>query len=86
MLEGELTFLTVMKLYSESQKQFSLDVLSIKIDFQRIKRVDSSVLSLLIEWKRLAKKRGSSVQFIHVPEAILRLASLSQVEQMLFDS
>lgn len=85
-LEGELTFFTVMSLFSESQKWFYHHSSSTQIDFKSVTRVDSSVLPLLIEWKRLAKKQGGSVCFVNLPEAVLRLASLSQMASMLLDS
>jgi ABC-type transporter Mla MlaB component len=53
------------------------------IDFTPVSKVDSSAIALLIELKRSAQQRNKSIKFIYLPDSLLKIASLSQVEGLL---
>ena len=81
-VKGELTVNTVMHALS----QFTRECKSLPqwvIDFTGVTRVDSTALALLIELKRNAKKNKKSISFIYLPAALLTIARLSQLEEMI---
>lgn len=48
----------------------------LKIDFSAVNNVDTSALSLLIEWQRRAMQLNKKVSFIKLPEGLVSLAAL----------
>ena len=52
------------------------------IDFSRVSDVDSAALALLLEWRRIAERRGVELAFTHLPANLLALASLYGIEQL----
>lgn len=81
-VKGELTVDTVMNalsLFNRECKALSEWV----VDFTGITRVDSTALALLIELKRNAKQKNKSVSFIYLPTALITIARLSQLEDLI---
>ncbi len=81
-VKGELTSNTVMN----ALKQFSRECKSLPkwvIDFTQVTKVDSTAIAMLIELKRNALKNKKSISFIYLPSALLKIARLSQVEDLL---
>ncbi len=81
-VKGELTCNTVM----DALKQFSRECKSLQkwvIDFTQVTKVDSSALAMLIELKRNALKNKRTISFIYVPPTLLKIARLSQLEDLL---
>jgi len=81
-VKGELTVATVM----DALRQFTRECKSLPrwvIDFTQVSKVDSSAIALLIELKRNALKNGKNISFIYLPSALLQIARLSQVEDLL---
>ena len=81
-VKGALTVNTVMhalSLFTRECKSLPQWV----IDFTGVTRVDSTALALLIELKRNAKKNNKSISFIYLPAALLTIARLSQLEEMI---
>lgn len=81
-VKGELTAATVM----DALAQFVRECKALPnwtIDFTRVTRVDSAALALLIELKRNARNKNKTISFIYLPPALLKIASLSQVEDLL---
>ena len=84
-VKGELTSDTVM----DALKQFSRECKSLPawvIDFTQVSKVDSSAIALLIELKRKAQKNQRKISFIYLPDALLSIARLSQVDDLLLAS
>ncbi len=83
-VKGELTSKTVM----EALKRFTKECKSLPkwvIDFTQVTKVDSSALALLIELQRNALKNKKTISFIYVPPTLLKIARLSQLEDMLLE-
>jgi len=81
-VKGELTSATVM----DALKQFARECKALPrwvIDFTQVSKVDSSAIALLIELKRNALKNSKQISFIYLPNSLLRIARLSQVEDLL---
>lgn len=81
-VKGELTVKTVMqalKLFSRECKSLPKWV----IDFTQVTKVDSAALAMLIELKRNALKNNKTISFIYIPDSLLKIARLSQIENLL---
>jgi len=81
-VKGELTSATVM----DALKQFARECKERPkwvIDFTRVSKVDSTAIALLIELKRKARQKQREISFIYLPDSLLTIARLSQVEDLL---
>ncbi len=56
---------------------------SIHINFAEVSRIDSSALALLIDWLRDADRRKYQLVFENLPQQLLALAKLSDVDSLL---
>jgi anti-anti-sigma factor len=83
-VKGELTSATVM----DALRQFTRECKALSrwvIDFTQVSKVDSTAIALLVELKRNALKNKKDISFIYLPAALLQIARLSQVEDLLTD-
>jgi phospholipid transport system transporter-binding protein len=53
------------------------------IDMGGVTEVDSSAVSLLLEWRREAAKRDATLRFLNLPESVKSLATLYGVTDLL---
>jgi len=53
------------------------------IDFSEVSEIDSSSVSLMLEWSRRARAAGGQVQFANLGEAITSLTDLYGVEDLI---
>ena len=81
-VKGELISSTVMEALQKF-KQECQALPSWVIDLTHVTRVDSSAIALLIELKRSARRNKREISFIYLPEALLSIARLSQVDELL---
>ena len=56
---------------------------SISIDLEEVKEVDTSLLGLIFEWKRQAKRNNKTVKIKNAPTNLLSLAKLYGVEEFI---
>ena len=56
---------------------------SVLIDLIEVKEVDTSLLGLIFEWKKQAKKYKKSVKIKNIPANLLSLARLYGVEEFI---
>jgi len=82
-IEGELSFNTVKALLNQSKKLFLVKTKHIEIDLSKVKYSDSSGLTLLIEWQRLAKKHKKTITFKNLPEQLTNIAKLAKLDDIL---
>jgi len=78
-----LTFATV-----SAVREFALPLIeqasaSLSFDLLQVQRVDSAGLALLIDWLALARARNCRLSYREPSEALLALARLSDVEQLI---
>lgn len=83
--EGALTFDRLPRVLSEAE-EFARradfpPVLT--VDFSRVTAVDSAALALLLEWRRVALRRGSRLAFVNLPANLVALATLYGIEQLI---
>lgn len=56
------------------------------IDFAQVTNVDTSAISLMLEWQRRATAVQSSVSFVNLSPNLLSLANLYGVEEIIVQS
>lgn len=57
---------------------------SLDIDLASVAEVDSSIVSMLLEWLREAKRKKIQLRFINIPESVTSLMQLYGVAEFLF--
>lgn len=81
-VSGVLDATTVTTLLEQSRADFDA-AQRIDIDLAPVTESDSSGLALLIEWLRLAHDAGKKIHFENLPEQIMALARISEVDDLL---
>jgi phospholipid transport system transporter-binding protein len=81
-ISGDMTFETTRKLLNESKALFQ-DIEDIKLDLAQVEHVDSAGLALLLEWITQAKQKGGKISLKDMPESLLAIARLCQVDSTL---
>jgi phospholipid transport system transporter-binding protein len=84
-VSGMLDASTVTHVLEESHSRFR-GASKIVVDLAGITESDSSGLALLLEWLRLAKKDNQQIRFEHVPQQIVALARISEVDDLLLEN
>jgi len=83
-VEGPLTFAT-----ARSARDLARPILAaggtaaLEIDCAGVTASDSAGLALLLDWLRTAKRAGRPLRYSHLPEGIVALARISEVEELL---
>ena len=81
-VSGVLDATTVTGLLEQSRGGFD-DAQRIDMDLAPVTESDSSGLALLIEWLRLARDAGKKIHFENLPEQIMALARISEIDDLL---
>ena len=81
-VSGPMTFETVTSLLQQGAAAFGQSG-PIEIDLAQVGESDSAGLALLIEWKRLAREKHSSITFAGMPPQLMALARISEVDELL---
>lgn len=84
-LRGELTFSTAYAAYSDGVRRLMAlgKGAHCEFDCSGLTESDSAGLSVLIEWKGEAARRGIALVYRGLPESLGRLARISDVEALL---
>jgi len=84
-LQGALSFETVPRVLVESARYAERPDLPdrLTIDFAAITAVDSSAVALLLEWRRVAQRRGKTLVFVNLPPNLMALAKLYGVSELI---
>lgn len=80
-LAGRLTMETVPGLYREGARHIEGE--DLVVDLSGVEAVDSSAVSMLLGWSRVAQQRGRSLHATGMPEGLASLAGLYGVLDML---
>jgi phospholipid transport system transporter-binding protein len=80
-IEGALTMATVQTALAEGRQLF--DGPQVQVDLSRVTEVDSSALSLLLEWERVASRGGGTMRYTDVNANLKSLAVLYGVNDLL---
>ena len=84
-LTGDLSFETVPAVLAQTEQFAARADLPerVTIDFAAVTGVDSAVVALLLEWRRLAAARGKSLEFANLPANLLAIAELYGVAELI---
>ncbi len=81
-LSGELSFQSVPDLSGQIATLLQQDTeLVIRLD--KVSRADSAGVAMLLEWLRLARQQGKSLQFVDIPEQMLAIVRVSGLDSIL---
>lgn len=81
-VSGVLDATTVTALLEQSHDGFD-GAQRIDMDLAPVTESDSSGLALLIEWLRIARDAGQKIHFENLPEQMMALARISEVDDLL---
>jgi phospholipid transport system transporter-binding protein len=76
---GEMTFGTARQLHRESERLFAGEQM-LTLDLSQVNRADSAGLALLLEWRAWMQAVDGSLCVKGLPESILAIAQLCQVQ------
>lgn len=80
-LQGPVTIEHVTGLTRQGIALF--DNQSLTVDLAGVTEVDSTIISMLLEWLRTAQKTNRSLQFIHLPGNLRSLIQLYGVAELI---
>jgi phospholipid transport system transporter-binding protein len=80
-VQGPITVDNVVSLLEQGREQLS--AASATIDLSGVTEVDSSALSLLLEWRRDGARSGRAIRFVKLPANLQSLAQLYGVTELL---
>ena len=79
-VQGRVTIDNVVKLTQDGIALF--DDHPLTIDLDKVTEVDSTIISMLLEWLRATRKNTYSLQFINMPESLNSLIQLYDVVEL----
>ena len=78
-VQGPITVDNVVSLLGEGNERFT--TAQVTVDLAAVTEVDSSALSLLLEWRREAGRNGRAIRFLNLPVNLKSLAQLYGVTE-----
>lgn len=81
-LRGELSFSTVTDL-SRRSAELLWRAEQVTLDLAGVTRTDSAGLALLVEWLRLAHRKGKVIQFRNIPPQMMAVAQVVGLDRLL---
>lgn len=82
-LKGALNVSNIVAVCESARS--ALDQGEVVADFAEVTEVDSTALSLIFEWRRIARHSKSRITFRNLPASLLSLAALYGVSDLLID-
>jgi phospholipid transport system transporter-binding protein len=80
-VQGSITVGNVIELLAQGNGLFS--TLQVTVDLAAVTDVDSSALSLLLEWRREAGRNQRAIRYLNLPANLKSLAQLYGVTELL---
>ena len=80
-VSGPINLSNVVALLAEGNERFTAPAVS--VDLAGVTEVDSTAVSLLLEWQREAGRHGRRVEFLNLPGNLTSLAKLYGVTELL---
>ncbi|HED34031.1 MAG TPA: STAS domain-containing protein [Gammaproteobacteria bacterium] len=80
-LSGELNFESVADLLNNTQISFENG--DVEVDLSEISRFNSASLALLVEWLKIAQKKGVQIKYHSVPEQLMVIAQAYGIDHEL---
>ena len=80
-LKGSVTMDNARAIMEEGQALFNHE--DVKVDLAGVDEVDSSAVSILLQWMREAKLRNQPILFFNLPANLKSLIALYGVDEMI---
>lgn len=80
-LRGPVTIGNVTQLMAEGNRLFT--AAEITLDLSQVTEVDSTAVSLLLEWRRAARRDNRRIAYVNLPENLKSLAALYGVTELI---
>ena len=80
-VQGPVTANNVVSLMAQGAERFTGP--RVTVDLSGVTEVDSSALSLLLEWRREAVRNGREIRYRNLPGSLKSLADLYGVTELL---
>ena len=80
-VQGTITLESVVSLLAQGNGLFAAP--QVTVDLAAVTEVDSSALSLLLEWRREAVRNGRAIRYLNLPANLKSLADLYGVTELL---
>ena len=80
-MQGPVNLETAVGLLARGNELFTAR--EVTLDLAAVTEVDSSALSLLLEWRRGALRNGRTIRYLNLPANLRSLASLYGVTELL---
>lgn len=80
-VQGPVTANNVLSLLAQGAERFTGS--RVTVDLSGVTEVDSSALSLLLEWRREAIRSGREIHYHNLPASLRSLADLYGVTELL---
>jgi phospholipid transport system transporter-binding protein len=82
--EGPLTFATARAAREEGLRTLANGSAGAsEVDCSAVTQSDSAGLAVLLDWLGAAKRAGHKLRYVRLPEGLLALARISEVEELL---
>ena len=80
-VQGPVTMANVEALLEEGSRQ--MDGAQVTVDLAGVTEVDSAAVSLLLEWRRQARRANRTIRYVNLPANLKSLAELYGVTELL---
>ena len=80
-LQGPVTIENVVEMTQQGAAMF--DGNDLIVDLKNVTEVDSTIVSLLLEWLRTARNQNHQLQFMHVPQNLSSLIQLYGIAELI---
>jgi len=80
-VDGDLVFGTVAELLSWPASLVG-DNGTVVVDLQGVDHADSAGLALILEWTDLAASEGKDLRFANLPESLVRIGALTNLDSL----
>jgi phospholipid transport system transporter-binding protein len=82
-VQGPVNLENAVELLARGNELFTAP--EVTLDLAGVTEVDSSALSLLLEWRREATRNGRAIRYLNLPANLQSLAGLYGVAELLAD-
>ena len=80
-VDGPLTIENITAVLDESERLFAAP--EVVVDLAAVTEVDSSAVSLLLQWQRSARQGGRTIRYSNLPPNLKSLARLYGVAELI---
>lgn len=80
-VDGPLTIANITAVLADSERLFTAG--DVTVDLAAVTEVDSSAVSLLLQWLRAAQRDGRRIAFVNLPPNLKSLAALYSVAELI---